>query len=406
MGKAAASFIDVKKDVLRSERVEDHASFGVEDPSDAERQGGGQRITIKDAPGLVLVDVIVGKKVEDKEGFRYVRLPDQQARLRLEARGRHLDQLHRLDREGPAQDRVRTRSPSFVSDPYKVDEAVGKVTNRDPLLMKRARPQQPRRQEGQVGHRRGRVGIDGKELDAVQDPPGHQRVDRLQIVGVRPRPEQLTLQALQSKGFFVTPDGRRCSATRARSRPSATTASSTPSTSARSRSTRAWPSRPARPTRRRRTPSPRRARRRRTPTASCSSTSPTTRARQPADPPVRRPTSPRAPSEPSSCKARFDKWFYVISDASFKQIHKTRPSSSRTPAPTADPRPRAPAPRPSPRSRSPPRSPRRRLRLPDAAAIEHRASLVHRTKLARFVSPASFGIAPATTGCHDRHGRA
>ncbi len=34
-------------------------------------------------------------------------------------------------------------------------------------------------------------------------------VDRLNIVGVRPRPEQLTLNALQAKGFFVTPDGSR-----------------------------------------------------------------------------------------------------------------------------------------------------------------------------------------------------
>jgi hypothetical protein len=31
----------------------------------------------------------------------------------------------------------------------------------------------------------------------------------VKIVGVRPRPEVLTLPALQSKGFFVTPDGRQ-----------------------------------------------------------------------------------------------------------------------------------------------------------------------------------------------------
>ena len=31
----------------------------------------------------------------------------------------------------------------------------------------------------------------------------------IKIVGVRPRPKPLTLQALQSKGFFVTPDGAR-----------------------------------------------------------------------------------------------------------------------------------------------------------------------------------------------------
>lgn len=55
----------------------------------------------------------------------------------------------------------------------------------------------------------GSVGVDGKELNSFKIRQVLSGVDRLQIVGVRPRPAQLTLDALQSKGFFVTPDGRR-----------------------------------------------------------------------------------------------------------------------------------------------------------------------------------------------------
>jgi hypothetical protein len=304
----------------------------------------------------------------------------------------------------------RTRSPSFLSDPYKVDEAQGKVTNRDPVLMNREQdPSNPDDKQGKWVLAEGAVGIDGKELDATKIRQVISAVDRLQIVGVRPRPEQLTLQALQSKGFFVTPDGKpACSATRARSRPSATTASSTPSTSARSRSTRAWPSPPA-PRTAPSPPRPRRARRRRTPTASCSSTSPTTRPAtprpEPAGPP---PDEPEGAKRAKQLQARFDKWFYVISDASFKQIHKDKAEFFKDASPDSGPTapvPGAPAkPAKAPEARQEARDPGSGSL--NAAAIEHRASLVRCTKLARFVSRASFGIAPATTGCHDRHGRA
>ena len=208
MGKAAASFIDVKKDVLRSERTEDHALLGVEDPSDPNAKGRGQRITIKDQAGTVLVDVILGKKIEDKEGFRYVRLPDQKrvyaSKLEVDSSTNFADWIEK-DLLKIEQDAIA----GFVSDPYTVDEAQGKVTNRDPLVIKKAPdPNNPGDNEHWV-LAEGSVGVDGKELDSFKIRQVLSGVDRLQIVGVRPRPAQLTLDALQSKGFFVTPDGRR-----------------------------------------------------------------------------------------------------------------------------------------------------------------------------------------------------
>ena len=165
MGKAAASFIDVKKDVLRSERVEDHAQFGVEDPADANAKGRGQRITIKDAAGTALVDIIVGKQLDEKQGFRYVRLPDQKrvyaAKLEVDISTNFTDWIEK--------DLLKIESDQitkFLSDPYKVDEAQGKVTNRDPVLMDREiDPNNPEDKQGKWVLGEGAVGIDGKELE-------------------------------------------------------------------------------------------------------------------------------------------------------------------------------------------------------------------------------------------------
>lgn len=210
MGKAAASFIDAKRDVLRSDRVEDHASFGVEDPQSPSPKGAGQRIIIKDTAGLVLVDAVVGKKPEDKEGFRYVRLMGENnkrvyaSKLEVDISTNFTDWIEK-DLLKLEQDSVT----EFLNDPYNVDEAVGKVVNRDPVLLrKEADPDKPEDRQGKWVIAEGN-GIAGKEPDASKIRQVVGAIDRLQIVGVRPRPEPLTFQALQSKGFFVTPDGRQ-----------------------------------------------------------------------------------------------------------------------------------------------------------------------------------------------------
>jgi hypothetical protein len=210
MGKAAASFIDAKRDVLRSDRVEDHASFGVEDPQAPSPKGAGQRIIIKDPAGTILVDAIVGKKPDDKEGFRYVRLIGENAKrvyaskLEVDISTNFTDWIEK-DLLKLEQDSV----VSFVNDPYKVDETKGQVQNRDPLLLKKQPdPEKPDDKNGMWVIAEG-TPVAGKDVDPFKIRQVLGAIDRLQIVGVRPRPEPLTFQALQSKGFFVTPDGRR-----------------------------------------------------------------------------------------------------------------------------------------------------------------------------------------------------
>ena len=76
--KTSAALIDLRRDQVRSELVQDHAKYGVVDPLDQKvsgLQGRGKRVTLRDAQKTVLADFILGKPVEGKAGWRYVRVP-------------------------------------------------------------------------------------------------------------------------------------------------------------------------------------------------------------------------------------------------------------------------------------------------------------------------------------------
>jgi len=76
--KTSAALIDLKKDQLRSNLAQDHAKYGVIDPLDqkvSSLQGRGKRVTLRDAKKQVLADFILGKPVENKPGWRYIRVP-------------------------------------------------------------------------------------------------------------------------------------------------------------------------------------------------------------------------------------------------------------------------------------------------------------------------------------------
>lgn len=352
MGKAAASFIDVKKDVLRSDRTEDHAQFGVEDPSDPNAKGRGQRITIKDQAGTVLVDVILGKKLDDKEGFRYVRLPDQKrvyaSKIEVDISTNFTDWIEK-DLLKIEQDKI----VAFLSDAYKVDEAQGKVTNRDPLLIeRRPDPSKPDDPEGTWVLGEGSTGVAGKELDSFKIRQILSGVDRLQIVGVRPRPEQLTLQALQSKGFFVTPDGKRLFGNEGEVKAISEdgvvytlyfgeiTLESGLALTAGAEDPNKPADKPAEGEEKKD------ANRYMFVDVAYDQTS--DRTLNPSGPP---PDEPEGLKRAKQLQARFDKWFYVISDASFKQIRKDKaeffkdaaagatPAAPATPAKPADKKP-------------------------------------------------------------------
>ena len=76
--KTAGALMDLHKDQVRSDSAQDHGKFGVIDPLDqkvSSLQGRGKRVTLRDAQKGVLADFILGKPVEGKAGWRYVRVP-------------------------------------------------------------------------------------------------------------------------------------------------------------------------------------------------------------------------------------------------------------------------------------------------------------------------------------------
>ena len=333
MGKAAASFIDVARDIVRSDRADDHAAFGVEDPDKADGTGRGQRITIKDAGGATLADVIVGKDVEGKPGFRYVRLPGQKrtyaVKLTLDVSTEFTDWIER-DLLKIDQDTIYR----VISDPYRVDEAAGKVTGRDPIAVELRAPAGDPSGAREWEIVEGTIPAD-KALDASKVKGVLGALDRLNIVGVRPRPAQLTLQALQAKGFFVTPDGKRLFGNEGEVRAvcddgvvyvlyfgEITTDTGLALTAG------ADEARPA-------------------------EVAEGTKAANrymfvdvAYDPEADRATKPEGDAEPAgvvrarALQQRFDQWFYVISDDSFKQIRKAKDELLKD-APAAPPAPPA-----------------------------------------------------------------
>jgi hypothetical protein len=203
MGKAAASFIGVNKDMYYGDNPSEHGAFGVLDPTGAEGKGDekGKRVTIKDGGGTEFVDVIVGKAIPDKQGYYYLRYPEEKrvygSKLQLDISTSFTDWIEKDLLHVERDEVVR-----LMVDPYKVDETQGKVVGSNPILADlRGGDEWVAAAETKLPK--------GKALDSMKVRQIVTAIDNIKIVGVRPRPQPLTLPALQDKGFFVTPDGRR-----------------------------------------------------------------------------------------------------------------------------------------------------------------------------------------------------
>lgn len=209
MAKAAASFIDVKKDLYYGDKAEDHAAFGVLDPQSTEGDGEakGQRITIEDASGTVLVDVVVGKSIPDKQGWYYVRKPDEKrvygTRLELDISTAFADWIEK--------DLLHVERDEFVEmvySPYTVDEGQGKVIGADEAIHAVVDPASGDKKDWILAE--GNTAPSGKELDTNKVRQMLTALANIKIVGVRPRPPARSLLEakiqLQQKGFFIAAD--------------------------------------------------------------------------------------------------------------------------------------------------------------------------------------------------------
>jgi hypothetical protein len=219
MGKAAASFIDVKKDRYYGDNVADHAAFGVLDPEGPEGKGDekGQRITIKDASGTLLVDIIVGKEIAGRPGFHYVRMPSGDGSKRVYGTELKLDISTKFE-DWIEKDLLKVERDEFIAmiyDPYSVDEVEGRVTGFNPVRAEAVDPSATSKQDWKPGA--GTEVPPGKQIDGMKVRQMLTQMASLKIVGVRPRPQvrnmieqQILAQDMKRKGFFIVPaaDGR------------------------------------------------------------------------------------------------------------------------------------------------------------------------------------------------------
>jgi hypothetical protein len=208
--KTAAALIDLRKDLVRSDSMQDHAQSGVIDPLDqksASLTGRGKRVTLRSAQGDVLADFILGKAVEGKPGHRYVRVPGQKrtyaVKTSADPSARFADWVN-ADLLRIAAAAVR----KVTINSYSIDEAMGRLANLETIALVQEKGQWKA------------AGGEAIAMAAVRTMAS--TLDGLKIVDVRPKPPtlaqdlrkgeiSLTLEAamsLRQKGFYLAPTGR------------------------------------------------------------------------------------------------------------------------------------------------------------------------------------------------------
>jgi len=214
LARTAAGVIDIKKDDFRSDNLSDHEVCGVIDPCDetAGLTGRGQRVTVKGNNEKVLADLIIGQPVENREGFRFIRLPGQKrvyaSRIDIDISTEFKDWIEAdlLQVDKNKINRVDLRD-------YSINERTMSVEQRDDLelSLKDGVWKADRMKSNQ-------------QVDSAKMQDLLATLDDLTIVGVRPKPEGLSaslkkesnernvsqsdILSLQNKGFYFTRDGQ------------------------------------------------------------------------------------------------------------------------------------------------------------------------------------------------------
>lgn len=215
LAQTAAGLIGLTKDDFRSSNIADYELCGVIDPLDeaaGSLKGRGKRVTVRDAEDRVLADLIIGRKLDDRPDFRFVRVPDQKriyiTRTRLEVSTRFADWIE-PDLLQLEQSQVR----KITIRDYSIDERFRTVEQRDTVVLTRGED------DWSVNRMPG-----GQEVDMSRVNQMLRALDDLAIAGVRPKPPGISadlqrrdgaialteqnLIALQSRGYYFTMDGR------------------------------------------------------------------------------------------------------------------------------------------------------------------------------------------------------
>ena len=210
LSKTAAALMELRKDAIVTERVEDHAEYGVIDPLGQEvtsLTGRGKRVTLRDESDEVLADFIVGKKVEGKQNRRYMRVPTQK---------RVYDVETTADVSAKFEDWIETDLLKLAAgdirkisiNSYSINERLGTLQDQERVVLTHKDD-------------KWRMSGSGTPKDATVNALTG-ALDSLKIVDVQPKPANLTRGlktkgsipltqearvSLQQKGFFLTRGG-------------------------------------------------------------------------------------------------------------------------------------------------------------------------------------------------------
>jgi hypothetical protein len=231
LAKTASGVVDLKKDVIVSDRADQQEDFGVLDPLDTKTtslKGRGKRVTLKNKSGEVLADFIIGKEVPGRTNQRYVRVPGQKrtygVNVNVELSTKFSDWI---ETNLLKLDSFKIRSVTF--DNHKVDPEAGtfaqgeifKIERKDGSAPWTLTTLAPEKQELPAD-----MEVDSSKVTSLTSA-----LADLKIVGVRPKPAGLTSElkatgdgkgirlsrasqvSLSSRGFYLTRDGRLLSNT-------------------------------------------------------------------------------------------------------------------------------------------------------------------------------------------------
>lgn len=193
VGRTAGDVLNVRAGALVKGGSSEHEKLGVVDPRDKNsdaKKGRGKRVTLKSAGGTALVDLIVGEKTESGDLY-YVRLPDENnvytAEIKPDISTKFQDwvepdplKIHRGD--------VR----KMIIHDYSIDETKGTVEERSATELAKGKDDKkwssPATPEGKA--------VDEDVTDSMLSD-----IAGMRLVGVRP----FDPRWLQPRGFFIDP---------------------------------------------------------------------------------------------------------------------------------------------------------------------------------------------------------
>ena len=211
LASTAAALMELRKDMIVSDRIEHHSDYSVIDPLDGNvttLTGRGKRVTLRDENQRVLADFVVGRKVDEKVGYRYLRVPSHRRTYAVETDA---------DVSAEFSDWIETDLLKLAAvDIRKISINSYSINERRGVLENLERNTLTRRDEKWY-MRDGRTPKENS-IDALMEA-----LDNLRIVNVQPKPTALTrdlrakngiqmsidsVMSLRQKGFFLTAQGQ------------------------------------------------------------------------------------------------------------------------------------------------------------------------------------------------------